>query len=86
MRPISETGRQVRRDMSNGDARHARILRLPQVLDMTGVSRSTIYLSIAAGRFPPPVALGERARGWIASEIDAWLDARVAERDLAKGA
>jgi prophage regulatory protein len=49
------------------------ILRLPAVKARTGLSRSTIYLRIASGMFPPPVSLGARAVGWIESEIEQWL-------------
>jgi prophage regulatory protein len=57
------------------------ILRLPAVKSRTGLSRSTIYLHIAQGTFPAPVSLGERAVGWIESEIDEWIARRIAERD-----
>ena len=44
----------------------------------TGLSRSTIYARIAEGAFPRPIDLGGgRAVGWIESEIDAWLQARI---------
>ena len=56
-----------------------RILRLPEVLARTGLSRSTIYLRIEQGRFPRPVPLGGRAVGWIESEIDEWIRERIAE-------
>jgi len=49
------------------------ILRLPTVKTRTGLSRSTIYLRVAAGNFPKPISLGARAVGWLDSEIDAWL-------------
>ena len=42
-----------------------KILRLPVVLDRTGLSRSTVYLRVTEGRFPRPVSLGARAVGWI---------------------
>ena len=35
------------------------------------------------GRFPKPIALGPRSRGWLVSELDAWIEARAAERDAA---
>jgi prophage regulatory protein len=53
------------------------ILRLPQVKGRTGLSRSSIYAGAKTGTFPAPVKLGERAVGWTASSIDAWLQARV---------
>jgi prophage regulatory protein len=53
------------------------ILRLPEVKDRTGLSRSTIYLWISEDRFPRPISLGDRAVGWIESEIDAWLNEQI---------
>ena len=46
----------------------------------TRLSRSTIYVMVAAGRFPKPVPLGARAVGWIESELDDWLRDRIAKR------
>ena len=56
-----------------------RFLRLPEVMERTGLSRSTIYVRLAAGRFPRPGALGGRAGGWIEAEIEAWVAERIAE-------
>ena len=53
------------------------ILRLPEVKARTGLSRSTIYLRIAEGKFPPPINLGERSVGWVEAEIDAWIAKRI---------
>jgi len=53
------------------------LLRLPQVKQRTGLSRSTIYLWIQRGDFPPPVNLGDRAVAWTESSIDGWIDGRV---------
>lgn len=54
------------------------VLRRKQVEIRTGLSRSTIYARIAEGTFPPPIDLGARAVGWLESEIDAWLQSRIA--------
>ena len=54
-----------------------RILRLPLVQERTGLSRSSIYLRISEGRFPRPISLGERAVGWLESEITEWLNRRI---------
>ena len=56
-----------------------RFLRLPEVMARTGLSRSTIYVRLAEGRFPRPVALGGRAVGWIEAEVDEWVRERIAE-------
>ncbi len=53
------------------------ILRLPAVKARTGLSRSTIYLRIAEGSFPPPVSLGDRAVGWIEAEVNDWVTRRI---------
>ena len=52
------------------------IMRLPQVLAATGLSRTTLWRRVQAGDFPPAIRLGppgSRAVGWRASEVTAWL-------------
>lgn len=49
------------------------ILRRRQVEARTGLSRSTIYELMKQGTFPESVSLGEKAVGWVESEIDTWL-------------
>ncbi|MPZ39179.1 MAG: AlpA family phage regulatory protein [Rhizobiales bacterium] len=63
-----------------------RILRRSEVERATGLKRSAIYANIAAGRFPKPVPLGEKAVGWLESEIAAWQQDRVLQRDAKAGA
>lgn len=60
------------------------ILRRREVEARTGLSCSTIYDGIKANTFPAPIQLGPKSVGWIQSEIDAWLEARVAARDSTK--
>ena len=57
------------------------ILRRKEVEARTGLSRSTIYDRIKLGTFPRPIPLGEKAVGGVDSEIEAFLKARIAERD-----
>ncbi|WP_102945710.1 AlpA family transcriptional regulator [Stenotrophomonas sp. VV52] len=57
-----------------------RLLRLKQVLDRTGLPKSTIYSRISAGTFPKQVPVGCSVR-WVESEIEAWIQALVDERD-----
>ena len=57
-----------------------RILRLPEVITRTGLSRSTIYLRVADGSFPKPVSLGTRSVGWVETELDAWLKSQILAR------
>jgi prophage regulatory protein len=49
-----------------------KIYRLPEVMDMTGLSRSSIYLRVSTNEFPKPVKIGRRAIGWPEESIIAW--------------
>jgi prophage regulatory protein len=53
-----------------------RILRLPQVQELVGLRKTTIYQRIKDKDFPPPVKLGARASGWMQQDIDAWISQR----------
>jgi prophage regulatory protein len=55
-----------------------KILRLPQVCEVTGLCRSMIYQLEADLRFPQRVKIGVRAVGWLDKEVNAWLIRRVA--------
>lgn len=50
-----------------------RLIRLPEVLDRTGVSRATLYRRIGAGSFPEGRSLGGNLTAWVESEVDAWI-------------
>ena len=51
-----------------------KILRLPSVKVLTGLSRSSIYKKVSEGTFPRPVSLGARAVGWYESQVNDWLE------------
>ena len=57
------------------------VWRRPKVESVTGLACSTIYLQMKNGTFPKPIKIGERAVGWRMSEINAWLEQRIAERE-----
>jgi prophage regulatory protein len=54
-----------------------KILRLPAVRALTGLSRSTVYEKISAGEFPKGISLGARSVGWLESEVQAWIFKKV---------
>lgn len=61
------------------------ILRLPEVMKRTGLSRSTIYVYIEKGLFPKPIKIGLRAVGWYASEVNQWILSRSKIGETANG-
>ena len=49
-----------------------RIYRLPDVMNLTGLSRSSIYLRVSTNEFPKPIKIGRRAVGWTEDSIITW--------------
>jgi prophage regulatory protein len=54
------------------------LLRIREVLRTTGDSRSGLYGKIKQGKFPKPIKLGPRQSVWIASEVEAFIQSRIA--------
>ncbi|MGC0946332.1 AlpA family transcriptional regulator [Pantoea agglomerans] len=57
-----------------------RFMRLPEVISTCGLSRSTIYDLISREQFPSQISLGGKNVAWLASEIDGWMQDRIAQR------
>lgn len=55
-------------------------IRLNKVIEMTGLSRPTVYRLIQQGKFPKQVKLGERSVAWLLEEVEQWMKERLAER------
>lgn len=47
-----------------------KLLRLPQVSAITGLSKSSIYSKVAEGDFPKQISLGPRTVAWLDSDIE----------------
>ncbi|WP_252107966.1 MULTISPECIES: AlpA family transcriptional regulator [unclassified Halomonas] len=58
-----------------------KLIRIKDVMERTGLARSTIYKYISLGRFPQPIKLGTRAVAWVESEIDTWINDSIKRRD-----
>lgn len=57
------------------------ILRLPAVMHMTGLGRSSIYAFIKNETFPQSMKLGPKAVGWLREDIENWIQERTAESE-----
>lgn len=56
-----------------------RLIRRPEVEQRTGLQKSAIYQRAKDGTFPRPIKIGTYNVAWLESEIDAWVEERVAE-------
>ncbi|MDX5300097.1 MAG: AlpA family phage regulatory protein [Gammaproteobacteria bacterium] len=52
-------------------------MRLPQVTDVTTLSKASIYRLLRDRKFPAPVRIGERRVAWRLSDVMGWLDQRA---------
>lgn len=53
------------------------LIRVAEVLRITGLSRSTLYEKMMANQFPKQVNLGTRSVAWVKSEVQAWARERI---------
>lgn len=69
----------------------AQVLKYRDVIARTGLSRSSIHYKLTPGgkranlfdpTFPTPLALGPRRVGFLASEVDAWIQRQAAARQI----
>ncbi len=60
--------------------RSKKVLRFSQVIQKTGLPKSTVYRLISEGKFPRQFKLSERSSGFLESEVDDWLESRANSR------
>jgi prophage regulatory protein len=58
------------------DIAQRRLIRLPEVCRVVGLSRSVIYARVKTQRFPAPIKIGYTS-GWIESEVQNWIDQQI---------
>jgi prophage regulatory protein len=62
-------------------------LRLPRVIMLTGLSKSTLYSMIQEKSFPSSILLGRRTVAWLRVEVEQWISERIqASRKVRSGA
>lgn len=52
------------------------IMKLPELVQKTKISRAAVYAMMARDEFPRPVRLGRRAVGWRVEDVESWIAAR----------
>lgn len=64
----------VRTDQASSYAPNlSRLIRLPEVMNRVGLSRSAIYKRMSEGTFPKSRSLGPKCAVWVESEINDWI-------------
>ncbi|HGY0709346.1 AlpA family transcriptional regulator [Vibrio cholerae] len=61
-----------------------KVIRLKEVIELTGLSKSSIYRMASDDKFPKPLSLGARSVGWIESEVTHWLAEKLGARNQQK--
>jgi prophage regulatory protein len=54
-----------------------RLLKLPEVIHLTGKSRSSIYVAMRQGTFPAPKKIGQKAIAWTTDSIRQWQESCI---------
>ena len=62
----------------NTPVQHIQLLKLLDVVDLTGKSVTSIYTDTD---FPRPIKIGSRSSAWVAQEVEEWIKRRIALRD-----
>jgi len=58
------------------------LLRLPEVMRLSGYSRSMLYSLISQGLYPKPLKIGERAVAWPSQEVERMVESIIFQQSL----
>ena len=62
-----------------------RLLRLPEVLEIVPIKKTTLYDLMRRGSFPKNIQLGSNMVAWLASEIEEWINTQIKNRKVLYG-
>ena len=58
-----------------------KVMRLPRVIETTGLAKTTIYKRISDNTFPAQISLGAKAVGWLETDIQNWIQERITQSE-----
>lgn len=58
-----------------------KLIKLPQVMDMTGLGKTSVYKLMSEKQFPIPVTLIGKSKAWVDIEIAEWVERKISERN-----
>nr|WP_269800794.1 MULTISPECIES: AlpA family transcriptional regulator [unclassified Colwellia] len=56
------------------------LIRIKEVISMTGLSRSSIYTYKNKGEFPSPIQLSSRSVAWVRVDVEQWILGKINNR------
>jgi prophage regulatory protein len=59
-----------------------RLLRMKEILQITAIGRSTLYLYMSQNRFPKSIKIGYRSVAWREEDIQEWMERCVADKEI----
>lgn len=59
---------------------NSEFIRLPEVLYLTGLGKTSIYKLMSSNTFPKPTSFGARRIAWKRSDIQFWIENRIQAR------
>lgn len=85
MNQQTETPAAIRAGAEQGpSAPRERLLRIAEVIAVTGISQTQIYRRVNAGEFPKPVRIFGKSVAWVESEVQSWIGETIrASREAA---
>ncbi len=55
------------------------LIRMSETMRRTGYGKAWIYRLISQNKFPKPIKIGSRSIAFVESEVDEWINQRIAE-------
>lgn len=68
--------------MDHDNDNRPRLMSVSETEDNAELSRTTIFSMARDGKFPQPVKLTERRWAFVRSEVEAWVDEKIAARNF----
>ena len=59
----------------------SKLLRVSEVVQKTGIAKSTVWSWVQEKRFPSPIKLSPRITVWKEDEIDKWIEGICNEKN-----
>ncbi len=66
--------------MNTETPENIRLVRLPELIELIGLGKTSIGVMVKSGEFPAPLQIGKRAVAWRLADVTAWIASRPSTR------